>query len=124
MNDIVAAHADTAIHVILDNLNTPQAQERSLAQTSSECAFPLHADAGPPDLTRSKSGSRSCKETRGASFTSVAQLREHIDAFIETYNQHAKPFVWTKARGPSKTHQSPFRGTVIQGTSASMKWRN
>jgi hypothetical protein len=28
----------------------------------------------------------------------VAQLREHIDAFIETYNQHAKPFVWTKAR--------------------------
>jgi hypothetical protein len=34
----------------------------------------------------------------GASFTSVAQLREHIDAFIETYNQHAKPFVWTKAR--------------------------
>ena len=24
--------------------------------------------------------------------------REHIDAFIETYNQHAKPSVWTKAR--------------------------
>jgi len=24
--------------------------------------------------------------------------REHIVAFIETYNQHAKPFVWTKAR--------------------------
>jgi hypothetical protein len=36
MNDIVAAHADTAIHVILDNLNYSQAQERPLAQASSE----------------------------------------------------------------------------------------
>jgi hypothetical protein len=45
----------------------------------------------------------------------------------KTYNQHVKPFVWTKAgvhQKLSKTHQSPFRGTVIQGTSASMKWRN
>jgi transposase len=32
------------------------------------------------------------------SFTSVTQLRGHIDAFIEAYNDNAKPFVWTKAR--------------------------
>ena len=37
------------------------------------------------------------KSLRGASFTSVKQLRKHIDAFIESYNQNAKPFVWTKA---------------------------
>ena len=42
-------------------------------------------DAGRHDLT----------------FNSVAQLREHIDAFIEAYNQNAKPFAWTKA----KVHQ-------------------
>jgi hypothetical protein len=33
----------------------------------------------------------------GASFTSVNQLKEHIDAFIEAYNQNATPFVRTKA---------------------------
>ena len=45
------------------------------------------------------------KSLHGASFTSVAQLREHIDAFIETYNKHAKPFVWTKA----KVHQKRIK---------------
>jgi hypothetical protein len=28
----------------------------------------------------------------------VQQLREHIDAFIEHYNDNAEPFVWTKAQ--------------------------
>jgi transposase len=31
------------------------------------------------------------KSLRGASFTSVKQLREHIDAFIEAYNQNPTP---------------------------------
>jgi hypothetical protein len=42
---------------------------------------------------------------RGASFSSVKQLGEHIDAFIEAYNRNAKPFVWTKA----KVHQRRFK---------------
>ena len=41
------------------------------------------------------------KSLHGASFNSVAELREQIDAFIEAYNENAKPFVWTKA----KVHQ-------------------
>src|SRR5437762_7321933 len=45
----------------------------------------------------------------GASFTSVKQLREHIDAFIESYNQNAKPFVWAKA----KVHQRRVKGRRI-----------
>jgi hypothetical protein len=35
----------------------------------------------------------------------VDQLRQHIDAFVETYNEDAEPFAWTtsKPRGnPSK----------------------
>ena len=36
----------------------------------------------------------------------MKQLREHIDAFIESYNQSARPFVWTKAR----VAQRPFKG--------------
>lgn len=42
---------------------------------------------------------------RGASFTSIQQLREHINAFIKAYNQNAKPFVWTKA----KVHQKRLK---------------
>jgi hypothetical protein len=49
------------------------------------------------------------KSLHGASFTSVKQLREHIDAFIESYNQNAKPFVWTKA----KVHQRRFKDRRI-----------
>ena len=37
------------------------------------------------------------------SFTSVAQLRAAIDAFIARYNQHAVPFQWRKAKVHPKT---------------------
>jgi hypothetical protein len=33
----------------------------------------------------------------GASFTSVAQLRAAIDAFVAAYNASATPFQWRKA---------------------------
>jgi hypothetical protein len=47
--------------------------------------------------------------TAAASFASVERLREHIDAFIESYNQNAKSFVWTEA----KVHQRRFKGRRI-----------
>jgi glutamyl-tRNA reductase len=34
---------------------------------------------------------------RTESYTSVKQLRQHIDAFIDAYNADAQPFVWTKS---------------------------
>jgi hypothetical protein len=46
------------------------------------------------------------KSLHGASFTSVKLLIEYIDAFIESYNQHTKPFVWTKA----EVHQRRVKG--------------
>jgi transposase len=46
---------------------------------------------------------------KGTSFTSVEQLTEHIDAFIENYNTNAQPFVWTK----SKVHQRRVKGRRI-----------
>jgi hypothetical protein len=45
----------------------------------------------------------------GASFTSVKQLREHIDAFIDAYNNNPKPFVWTKR----KVYQRRVKGRRI-----------
>jgi hypothetical protein len=38
------------------------------------------------------------KSLNGASFTSVKQLRNHIDVFITDYNENAAPFVWTKSQ--------------------------
>jgi hypothetical protein len=46
---------------------------------------------------------------RGASFSYVSQLREHIDPFIATYNKNAAPLVWTKA----KVHQRRIKGRRI-----------
>lgn len=42
---------------------------------------------------------------------SVEQLKEHIDAFIETYNEDADPFLWTK----SKVHQRRVKGRRLSG---------
>jgi hypothetical protein len=42
----------------------------------------------------------------GASFTSVEQLKQHINAFIKAYNKDAEPFVWTK----SKVYQRRVKG--------------
>ena len=45
----------------------------------------------------------------GASFTSLKQLQEHIDAYINAYNEKAEPFVWTK----KKVRQRRFKGRRI-----------
>jgi hypothetical protein len=45
----------------------------------------------------------------GASFTTVRQLQEHIDAYIRAYNQTARPFAWTKKR----VYQRRFKGRRI-----------
>jgi transposase len=44
-----------------------------------------------------------------ASFTSLRQLEQHIDAYIKAYNDKAEPFVWTK----KKVRQRPFKGRRI-----------
>ncbi|MDE2582269.1 MAG: IS630 family transposase, partial [Rhodospirillales bacterium] len=36
------------------------------------------------------------KSLKGASFGSVRELVQHIDSFIASYNDTARPFVWTK----------------------------
>jgi hypothetical protein len=36
------------------------------------------------------------------------RLRTHIEAFIEAYNETAKPFVWTKAKVHQKRLKARF----------------
>jgi hypothetical protein len=45
----------------------------------------------------------------GASFTTVKELQEHIDAFIRAYNQTAQPFASTK----KSVYQRRFNGRRI-----------
>jgi hypothetical protein len=45
----------------------------------------------------------------GTSFTSLKQLQDHIDAYVNAYSDRAKPFVWTK----KKVRQRRFKGRRI-----------
>jgi len=106
MDEVVAAYPKRRLEVILDNLNTHKKNDAWLKRhplvkfhytptraswlNQVECWFSiLHGQS-----------------LDGASFSSVEQLKQHIDAFIERYNKDAEPFVWTK----SKVHQRRVKG--------------
>jgi transposase len=99
MNGMVAAYLDTAIHVVLDNLNTHKPKNDRWLKSHPNVHF---------DFTPTRASWLNQVETwfsilqgnslKDASFTSVKQLRDHIDAFIETYNENAEPFAWAKTQ--------------------------
>lgn len=99
MNEIVAAYPGREMHVVLDNLSTHKPKRNQWLKRHRNVRFhvtPTHAswlnqiEVWFSILT--------AKSLQGASFTSAQQLKDHIDAFIKSYNAHAKPFVWTKTR--------------------------
>ena len=51
----------------------------------------------------------------------VEPVKAHIDSFIASYNQNARPFVWTKARS-SKSASNRVRGSMIPRTSVWARW--
>ena len=96
MDELVALYPDQELHVILDNLNTHKNNEDWL-QLHPRVTFhftPTRASwLNQVEIWFSILQGRSLT---GASFTSVAQLKQHIDDFIATYNANPKPFAWTK----------------------------
>jgi len=99
MNDIVAAYPDTAIHVVLDNLNTHKPRNDRWLKRHTNVQFHFTPTrASWLNQVEIWFSILEGKSLHGASFTSVNQLREHIDAFIAAYNETAKPFHWTKAK--------------------------
>jgi transposase len=106
MNRIVAAQPGREIHVILDNLNTHKPKRDGWLPRHKNVHFhftPTHASwLNQVECWFSILGGQSL---RGASFTGVAQLRKHIDAFVERYNQSARPFAWSK----SQVHQKRLK---------------
>jgi transposase len=106
MNRLVAAHAGREIHVILDNLKTHKPKRDGWLARHKKVHFhftPTHASwLNQVECWFSILAGQSLQ---GASFTGVAQLRKHIDAFIERYNQTAHPFAWSK----SEVHQKRLK---------------
>jgi transposase len=98
MNDVVADYPDREIHVVLDNLRTHKPKRDRWRARHKNVHFhftPTHASwLNQVEIWFSILARRTLE---GASFTSVRQLRQAIDAFIEAYNPSATPFQWRKA---------------------------
>jgi transposase len=98
MNRIVAEYPDQEIHAVLDNLSThkPKRDRWLVRHTNVHFHFtPTHASwLNQVEIWFSILARSTLK---GASFTSVRQLRQAIDAFIAAYNPTATPFQWQKA---------------------------
>jgi len=106
MDDVVAAYPKARLKVILDNLNTHQKNDEWLKRhphvtfhfTPTRASW-LNQVEGWFSILQDQS-------LTGASFTSVEELKQHINAFVKAYNKHAEPFIWTK----SKVHQRRVKG--------------
>ena len=112
MNEIVARYPETALHIIVDNLNTHKPKnERWLKRHPNVHFHFTPTTASWLNQVEIWFSILEGKSLQGASFASVKQLRQHIDAFIEDYNVNATPFVWTKSKvyqkrlKPGFTHQ-------------------
>ena len=98
MNEVVADYPDQEIHVVLDNLRTHKPKRDRWRARHKNVHFhftPTHASwLNQVEIWFSILARRTLE---GASFTSVRQLRQAIDAFIAAYNPTAAPFQWRKA---------------------------
>ena len=109
MDEIVAAYPDQDLHVILDNLNTHKKNEDWLRRHPKVSFHFTPTRASWLNQVEIWFSILQGKSLTGASFTSVAQLKKHIDDFIAAYNTNSKPFAWTKA----KVHQRRVKGRRV-----------
>jgi transposase len=109
MNELIAGYdPGQSIHVIADNLSTHKPKhDRWLARhpnvhfhfTPTHASWLNQIECWFSILSR--------QALRGASFTSVRQLRQAIDNFIESYNPRAVPFEWKKKKA-HPVHPQPY----------------
>jgi transposase len=106
MNRIVAEYPDRDVHVVLDNLSTHKPKRDLWLARHPRVHFhytPTHTSwLNQIEIWFSILSSKSLS---GVSFHGVRQLRAHIDSFIASYNEDARPFAWTK----STVHQKSLR---------------
>jgi transposase len=98
MNRMVKQYRGKEIHVVLDNLSTHKPKRDLWLARHPNVHFhytPTHTSwLNQIEIWFSILSGKSLK---GGSFGSVPELIAHIDAFISSYNEEARPFVWTKS---------------------------
>lgn len=109
MNRLVTQHPGRDIHVILDNLNTHKPKNDCWLKRHPNVHFhftPTGASwLNQVEIWFSILGG---KALRGASFNSLAELKQHIEAFISAYNETAQPFQWTASQVHQKRLKARF----------------
>jgi transposase len=106
MDEIVADYPKARLKVILDNLNTHKKNDEWLKRHPLVTFHFTPTRASWLNQVECWFSILQGQSLNGASFTSVDQVKKHIDAFIKNYNEDAEPFVWTK----SKVHQRRVKG--------------
>jgi transposase len=84
------------IHVILDNYCIHKRNNEWLAAHPNVTFHFTPTSASCLNQVEIWFGILSRKALKNASFASTDQLRSAIEAFIDVYQQNAKPFVWRK----------------------------
>ncbi|MHC2278870.1 transposase [Bradyrhizobium diazoefficiens] len=96
MNSVTAAFPNRKLHVILDNLNTHKKNEDWLKAHPNVQFHFTPTSASWLNQVEVWFSILQGQSLSGTSFTSLKQLQEHIDAYVNAYNDRAEPFVWTK----------------------------
>src|SRR5206468_9935791 len=109
MDRVTAAFPNRQLHVILDNLSTHQRNEEWLEAHPNVKFHFTPTSASWLNQVEVWFSILQGQSLSGASFTSLKQLEQHIDAYIKAYNGKAEPFVWTK----KKVRQHRFKGRRI-----------
>ena len=110
MDQIVAdAPPDRELHVILDNYCTHKKCDAWLTKNPSVHFHFTPTSASWLNQVEIWFGIMSRKALRGASFKTVEELGQAIDAFIAAYNPTAKPFKWRKR----EVKGAQLRNTIV-----------
>src|SRR5437868_6922397 len=109
MNSVTAAFPGRKLHVILDNLSTHKKNEHWLKAHPNVRFHFTPTSASWLNQVEVWFSILKGQSLSGTSFTSLKQLQEHIDAYVNAYNDKAEPFVWTK----KKVRQRRFKGRRI-----------
>ena len=116
MDSLVAMYPDRELHVIFDNLNTHKKNERWLKKRPKVRFHFTPTRSSWLNQIETWFSILQGQSLAGASFTSIEQLKEHIDAFITAYNETAEPFAWTKKK-VYRVQKSPYHSALIPSTS-------
>src|SRR3989442_6967065 len=110
MDHVVAELPDSKeIHVILDNYSIHKKNDAWLAAHPNVSFHFTPTSASWLNQVEIWFGIMSRKALPGASFRSVIELRQAIEAFVAAYGPKAKPFVWRKR----EVKGSQLRNTIV-----------